>query len=133
MLDDLRDRLAVVLFWILDLPADLSGCAAFPDHRHVGRRQMPVWRAGRHVQSGDIMLLMTGGALLSKLAFTIRSAPDILNVYASIVTLARKVTSRMAIETTRMLENRNDGDEEFTCPGVIALNRAACCLELKVK
>lgn len=71
---------------------------------------------------------MTGGALLSKLAFTIRSPPDILNVYVSIVTLAREVTGRMTIETTRMLENRNDGDEEFTCPGVITLNRAAGCM-----
>ena len=108
MLDDLRDRFAVVLFWILDLPADLSGRAAFPDHRHAGWGQMPVWRAGRHVQSGDVILLMTGGALLSKPASTIRSPPDILNVYAAIVTLARKGTSRMAIETTRMLENGND-------------------------
>jgi len=71
---------------------------------------------------------MAGNALLSKLAFTIRSPPDVLNVYASIITLARKVTSRMAIETTRMLENRNDRDEEFTCPGIIALNRAARCM-----
>ena len=132
VLDDLRDGLAVVLFWIFYLPADLSGRAAFPDHRHVGRRrQMPVWRAGRHVQSGDIMLLMTGGALLSKLAFPIRSATDILNVYVSIVTLARKVTSRMTIETTRMLENRNDGDKEFTCPRVVVLKRAARCLGWK--
>src|SRR5437879_1046789 len=128
MLDDLRDCFTVVLFWILDLPTDLSGRAAFPDHRHTRWRQMPVWCAGRHVQSGDIMLLMAGNALLSKLSFTVRSPPDILNVYAAIVTLARKITSRMAIKTTRMLENRNDGDEEFTCPGVIALNRAACCL-----
>src|SRR2546423_4017119 len=107
MLDDLRDGLAVVLFWILDLPADLSGRAAFPDHRHARWRQMPVWCAGRHVQSGDVILLMTGGALLSKLSFTVRSPPDILNVYASIITLTWKVTSRMAIATTRMLENRN--------------------------
>ena len=71
---------------------------------------------------------MAGNALLSKLAFTIRPPPDILNVYPSFITLTRKVTSRMAIETTRMLENRNDRDEEFTCPRVIALNRAAGCL-----
>src|ERR1700687_317222 len=108
MLDDLRNRLAVVLFWILDLPADLSGRAAFPDHRHAGWGQMPVWCAGRHVQTGDVILLMTGAALLSKLAFTIRSPPDILNVYVCIITLTRKVTSRMAIETTRMFENGND-------------------------
>lgn len=74
---------------------------------------------------------MTSGALLSKLASPIRSATDILNVYVSIVTLAREVTSRMTIETTRMLENRNDGDKEFTRPGVVALNRAARCLGWK--
>jgi hypothetical protein len=92
---------------------------------------MPVWRSGRHIQSRDIVLLMTGDALLSKLALTIRSPPDILNVYASIITLTRKVTSRVAIETTRMLENGNDGDEELARPGVIALNRAAGCLGWK--
>src|SRR6266576_405785 len=127
MLDDLRDGLAVVLFWIFDLPADLSGRPAFPDHRHARWGQMPVWRSGGHVQSGDVVLLMTSVALLSKLAFPIRSATYILNVYVSIITLARKVASRMTIKTTRMLENRNDGDEEFTRPGLITLNRAANC------
>ena len=66
---------------------------------------------------------MTSVALLSKLAFPIRSATYILNVYMSIITLARKVASRMAIETTRMLENRNYRDEEFTRPVVITLRR----------
>lgn len=128
MLDDLRDSLAVVLFWILHLTADLSGRATFPNHRHVGRRQMPIWRTGRHVQSGNIVLLMTGSTLLSKLAFSIWSTLDVLNVYVSIVTLAWKVTRRMAIETTRVFENRNDGDEEFACACVVFLKRAASCL-----
>src|SRR6185436_13486634 len=128
MLDDLRYGLAVILFWILDLPADLSGRAAFPNHRHVRRRQMPIRRSRRHIQSIDIVILMTRGALLAKLPFTVRSAPNVLNVYASIIALPREVTRRVTIETSRMFEHRNDRDEEITGARVVALDRAAGCL-----
>lgn len=132
MLDDLRHRFAIVLFWILNLPADLSGGAAFPNHRHVRRWQVPIRRSRRHVQTLDILVLMTSTALLSKLAFAIRSTPDVLNVYACVVTLPWEVAGRVAIETTRMFEHWNDRDEELACTRVITLEDcAAGCLGWK--
>ncbi len=92
MLDDLRERLTVVLFWILYLPANLTGCAAFPDHWHIGRRQMPVWRAWRHVKSSDVLFLMARAAFLPILAVPIRPASHILDMNTAIVTLSWEIT-----------------------------------------
>src|ERR1700730_5197293 len=113
MLDDLRDRFAVVLFGILNLPANLSGGFSFPDHWHVSRRQMPVGRAGRHVQSRDVLFLVASSALLPIKTLSIRSPPHVLGVNVSVITLSGIITRCMAIETARMFEHRNDRDEKL--------------------
>ena len=77
VLDDLRNCLTVILFGILDLATDLSRRASFPNHRHGRGRQMPVGSAGRHVQSGNVLFLMTGSAFLAVLAFAIDPAAHV--------------------------------------------------------
>jgi hypothetical protein len=108
MLDYLRERLTVVLLWILYLPANLTGRAAFPDHWHIGRWQMPVWRAWRHVKSSHVLFLVARAALLPILTVPVRPASHILDVNTSIVTLSWEITGRVAIEATWVFQNRNN-------------------------
>src|SRR5437764_11887971 len=114
VVDDLGNGFSVVLFWIFYLTTDLSGSLTFPDHRHIGRRQMPVGCARRHVQTGDILLLMTGLALLTILAFSVGSAAHVLSMNVAIVALTREIAIRMAVEATWMFQDGNDGHEKLT-------------------
>ncbi|MDX6384816.1 MAG: hypothetical protein QOK48_2389 [Blastocatellia bacterium] len=69
---------------------------------------MPTWRAWRHVQPRDILLLMTGAAFLTVLAMAGDAALHVLRMNMIVVTLPRVVSGRMTIQTARMLEHGND-------------------------
>ncbi len=120
MLDDLSNGVAVILFGIFYLAADVTWTFSFPDHRHPGRRQMPSGRARRHVQSGDILFLMTGAALLAELALAGDAAFHVLRVNVIVVALSGIVSCGMAIQTTRMFEHGNDRSEEFAGLGIVS-------------
>jgi hypothetical protein len=68
---------------------------------------MPVRRTWRHVQSGNVLFLMTGATFLAVLAVPVKPAFNILGVRVVVVALAWEVTRRMAVETTRMFEYGN--------------------------
>src|SRR6266536_5207573 len=126
MLYDLCNRLPIVLFRILYLTTNLSGRFAFPDHWDVGGRQLPVGRAGRHVWTGDVLFLLAGAAPLTIFAETVESTPYVLRMHVAVIALTREVAVSMTIETSRMLEHGNDGDEEFARTRIVGLEGAAC-------
>jgi len=65
---------------------------ALPDHRHRGRRQMPIGRPRRHVQAREIVILMTGAASDSSCALPVWSTTDLHCVLMTIVSLSRKIS-----------------------------------------
>ena len=69
---------------------------------------MPVWCTRRHVQARDVVFLVAGVALLAILAMAVWPTLHILNMRNAVITLARKISGRMAVETSRMFE---DGDD----------------------
>src|ERR1700758_2633632 len=79
-----------------------------PNHR--GRRgwQAPIGRARRHMQTFQIVVLMTCAALYSERAISIRASAHLHRVRVTIVSLPRKVAGRMAIHAARMMEDGND-------------------------
>src|SRR5438876_68565 len=97
VVDDLGNGFSVVLFRIFYLTTDLSGSLAFPDHRHIGGRQMPVGRARRHVETRDILFLMTSLALLAVLAFSVGSPAHVLSMNVAIVALTWEIAIRMTV------------------------------------
>ena len=126
MLDDLREGLPIILFRILNLTTNLSRRFSFPDHRRLCRRQMPAGRARRHVQTGDVLLLMTGAAFLTVLATTVDAALHVLRMDVTVVALSGKVTVSMTIQTARMFEHWNDRGEEVAGARVVFLNGRQC-------
>ena len=125
VVDDLRDGLAVVSFGILDLLTNLSRSFSFPDHRRSAGRQLPVGCARRHVPTGNILLLMAGATLLAIQTFAIQSPSYVLRVDMAIITLSRIVTGCMAVETARMFEHGNDGNEQFAGLCVVPIIRVS--------
>ena len=121
VVDDLRERFAVVLFRIFYLPANLTRSFTFPDHRHIGWRQVPVGRSRWHVESGHVLLLMTGFALLSVFTFAVSATFHILSVNMAIVALAWEVAIGMTVKTARMFEDGTDGDEKLPCTRIVLL------------
>src|SRR6201997_5015238 len=87
-----------------------------PNHR--GRRgwQAPIGRARRHMQTFQIVVLMTCAALYSERAISIRAAAHLHSVPVTIVSLPRKVARRMAIHAARVME---DGNDRFETSGSI--------------
>ena len=125
VLDDLRDSLAIVAFWIFDLLANLSRSFSFPDHRCSGRRQLPVGGARGHVTTRHILLLMAASTLLPIQTLAIRSPSYILRVDMAVITLPWIVSGRMAVQTTWVFEHGNDGNEQFASPCVIPIIRVS--------
>src|ERR1700757_999330 len=86
----------------------------FPNHRGRRRWQAPIGRARRHMQTFQIVVLMTCAALYSARAISIRAAAHLHRVPMTIVSLPRKVARRMAIHAARVME---DGDDRFKSGG----------------
>jgi hypothetical protein len=69
---------------------------------------MPIGRAGRHVQTRDILFLMTGAALLTVLTKSVNAAPNVLCMNVIVVALSGEISGRMAVQAAWMFEHRND-------------------------
>ena len=65
---------------------------SFPDHRHRWRWQMPIRSSWRHVQSREIVVLMTRAAFHSVDAFAVWSTTDLHCVQMTIVSLSREIS-----------------------------------------
>jgi hypothetical protein len=68
---------------------------------------------------------MTRAAFLSELAVAIRTASDVLRVRMAVVTLARKVAGRMAVQAARMFQDGNDRKKRSPRASVVALRQRA--------
>ncbi len=64
MLDELMDIAIFILLWILYRTANLRVGEALPDHWRRWRREPPIWRSGRQMRAGEIVILMAGAAFL---------------------------------------------------------------------
>src|ERR1700739_1452534 len=66
---------------------------------------MPPCGPGRHVFSSEIMVLMAGATPQTGDTLAFQTPPDVHCVPMSIVSLARKVSARMAVHAARMPEH----------------------------
>ncbi len=122
VLDDLADCAVPVLVRVFEQFAELAGGQPFPDHGRCGRRKLPVRRSGRHVDAGEVVVLVTGAALDRVQAVTIGSAADLHGVRMAVVALARKISDGVTVHAARMVQHRKDGFEGGR-RGVIARRR----------
>src|SRR5262249_31166539 len=100
-----------ILFWVFDLFADFSVAAALPDHGRCRWRKFPARRPRGHVQSGQVLLLVTRGTFFRRHTAPVHSASHIHRMRMTIVALARKLSGRVAIQTARMAQHRREGAE----------------------
>jgi hypothetical protein len=92
MLHNLRGRTMAVPLRIFEQFTELMVGQALPDHRHRGRRQMPTGSSRRHVQAGEIVILMTGAASDSTCTLPVWSTTDLHCVLMTIISLSRKIS-----------------------------------------
>jgi hypothetical protein len=95
----------------------------FPDHRHIGRWQMPFRRTRRHVQSLKIEVLVAGAASHSRNTVPVETTAHIHRVPVAVVSLAGKVAAGMTIHTTGMMQDRNHGLKSLGGSSIVPL----CC------
>ena len=105
MFHDLPRRAATIFSRIFEKFTKLMVCQALPDHRHPGRWEMPIGCSRRHVQSCEIVILMTGTAFDGIHAVSVRSAMNLHGVAMAVITLARKISGGVAIHTARMAKH----------------------------
>jgi hypothetical protein len=91
-----------VLLGIFEKFTKLMVRQPFPDHRHPGRRQMPIGSFRRHAQSHQIVVLMTRAASYGVNALPVWSTTDLHCVSMADVTLTRKVSRGVAIHAARI-------------------------------
>jgi hypothetical protein len=108
MRDNLMNRSVPVPTGVLQQLTKLPVRQAFPDHRHVGRWQMPVGRSRRRMQSSRIVFLMTSAAYDRIRSASIGSAPDLQGMRMAVVSLPGKVSAGMAVHAARVMQYRND-------------------------
>jgi hypothetical protein len=118
MFHDLLRRTPTVSSGIFEQFTQLMVCQALPDHRHPGRWEMPIGCSRRHLQSCEIVILMTGTAFDGIHAVSVRSAMNLHGVAMAVVTLPRKVTQGMAIHTARMAKHRDNRFESRSRAGI---------------
>ena len=123
MLHDLRRRTTTVFSRILEQLTQLMVRQAFPDHRYLGRREVPVGSARGHVRSGKIVILVTGAAFDGTHSFSVRPAMNLHRVAMAVVTLPRKISGGVAIHTSRMAQH---GDYRFESLGRAGIGMSAC-------
>ena len=61
-----------------------------------------MWRAGRQMLAGEIVILMAGAALFCGYAVAFRAAPHVHRVGMAIIALSREVAARMTIHAAGM-------------------------------
>src|SRR5580692_10898881 len=81
---------------------------------------MPIGRSRRHMQSVQIVILMTCAALYSERAISIRATAHQHRVPVTIVSLPRKVACRMTIHAARVMEDGNDRFESGGSRSIVA-------------
>lgn len=112
VLDDLGNRAVAVLFRIFNYVADLAIRFALPDHRRGGGRQTPAGRAGRRVETSDVVILMADAAFLRGHAQTSCAAADVHGVPVAVVALPGKISSGVAVQAAWMFQDREQRGEE---------------------
>src|SRR5580700_5605969 len=108
VLRNLPRRTTTVPPGILEQPTKLMVGKALPDHRHRGRRQMPIGGSRRHVQAREIVVLMTRAASHGVNALPVGSTADLHCVSMTIVSLPRTISHGVTIHAARMAEHRHN-------------------------
>src|ERR1700683_5532735 len=106
MLYNLRGSTMTVLVRIFEQFTELMVRQSLPDHRHRGRRQMPIGRPRKHVQADEIVILMTGAASDSIYSLPLWSTADLHCVSMTVVPLSREISRCVAIHTARVVGDR---------------------------
>src|SRR5260370_4386746 len=102
VMDEVFDFPAAVTGGVLDLRADLGRRLAFP--RHLARRDMP-FRVARYAAGVEVRILVTDRTAHRLCTMTVNAALDGRLVQPALVTLARAVAGRMAINAARMRQH----------------------------
>jgi len=129
MLHNLLRRTMTVPLGIFEQFTKLMVRQPFPDHRHRRRWQMPIGSSRRHVQAREIVALMTGAAFDGVYALPVWSTTDLHCVSMAIISLSRKISLGMTIDTARMAEHRHNRFESSSGAGIIAhsfMNELCC-------
>ena len=90
---------------------------------------MPIGSSRRHVQAHEIVALMTGAAFDGVYALPVWSTADLHGVSMAIISLSRKISLGMTIDTARMAEHRHNRFESSSAAGIIAdsfMNKLCC-------
>src|SRR5258708_20105624 len=98
-MDQVFDLPAAIMDGVLDLRADLGERLAFP--RHLARRDMP-FRVARYAAGLEVGFLVTDRTTHRLCTMTVNAALDGRLVQPALVTLARAVAGRVAVNTARM-------------------------------
>ncbi len=69
---------------------------------------MPIRRAWRGMHAGQVVVLVTSAALHRIHSLSIRTAPDLHGVLVAVISLAGKVSRRVAIHAAGMTQYGND-------------------------
>ncbi len=72
---------------------------------------MPISRAWRGVHASQIVVLMTSAALNRIHSLSVGPAPDLHGVLMAVISLARKVSYRVAVHAAGMTQHGNNGFE----------------------
>ncbi|MGC1686114.1 MAG: hypothetical protein WA734_10885 [Candidatus Acidiferrales bacterium] len=80
---------------------------------------MPIWRSRGHVQACEIVVLMTGAASDGIHSVSV-STTNLHRVAMAVVTLARKVSTGVAIHAARVVKHGNNCFESRNGAGIIA-------------
>jgi hypothetical protein len=111
--EQLLQRAATSLHWVLKLAAEFGWSATDEDHFVLRRRQTPLGITGWHVIAGQVGGLMAGFAAHGGDAVTVFAAFYVLQVYVTIVALERSVACGMAILAAGRSENFVDFQKCF--------------------
>jgi hypothetical protein len=79
---------------------------------------MPTGRSRGHVQAYEIVILMTGAASDAIYSMSVSTA-NLHCVAMSVLTLTRKVSTRVAIHTARMVKHGNNCFESRSGNGIV--------------
>ena len=113
MLEQLLERAATGLLWILELTAKLSGGTADENHFVLGGWERPLGVTGRHVLPGKIGGLVAGVAAHTVNAVTISAPLHVLRVHVAVIALQRRVTRGMTVLAAGRGEHLVDLEECF--------------------
>ncbi len=120
-MDQVFDLPAAIMDGVLDLRADLGERLAFP--RHLAGRDMP-FRVARHAAGLEVGFLVTDRTTHRLCTMTVNAALDGRLVQPALVTLARAVAGRMAVNTARMGQHLAELGEHGRRPRVRVRDRA---------